>query len=163
MPTFIKVKDIKEGAEISNVSVMFVADHRMPHIVNCDWYKSGKWVELKDETNTSIAAEPIKREDYENVSNVSGDFVSVSMDSMKIVPKEKNIDVPDETKKEVYGIEHAEIDIPNNVPDFIKEQIDEDMKIKKMKPEEKPPVKKKRQTKKVNQNPLYARIKFRKH
>lgn len=146
MATFIKVKGLKEGDTVNTIQTMEVPDHLLHHYKNCDWYKSGKWVELKAETNTSIAAaEPIKREDYINVSN---DFVSVSIESettMKIKPKEN----AEKVEPMISNVQTARTPVTSiKIEDLPKVIQVEDMKIKKMKPEEKPPIKKKGRPKK---------------
>lgn len=130
MATFILAKDVIEGKAIVSVQTMEVPDHLLHKYVNCDWYKSGKWIQVVEQSDTQKPIEPIKREEFINLSN---DFISVPIVSdntaMKLTAKENTLEIEDKNPTELVT---AINEIVNN----------DDMKIKKMKPEEKPIVKK---------------------
>ncbi len=49
MATFIRVKGLRDGDVVDNPKTMTIPDERLHFYVNCDWYKSGKWIQIIEE------------------------------------------------------------------------------------------------------------------
>lgn len=49
MAKFIRVKGLRDGDVVDNPKTMTIPDEKLHLYVNCDWYKSGKWIQIIEE------------------------------------------------------------------------------------------------------------------
>lgn len=89
-----------------------------------------KWAVLEDKIPETTKKVTLKDEVKEELPTWVKDGVDKNptelvekLNPLRTESKKEILSFPDEVKKEVYGIEHAKIAIPSNVPDIVKEIV----------------------------------------